>query len=185
MDGVVLAGGASRRMGVDKATLVVGGERLVDAAVAALAGVCGQVVVASGGRTIDRLEVTQVADAVPGVGPLGGIVAGLAAVTATLVAVVAVDQPAVSAAVLRALADAWDGRTPAVVPIVGGRLQPLHAVYARAAHADLQAALAAGERSPTAVLERLGCQVAGPEVWAGSDPEAAFSRDLDRPEDLS
>ncbi|MGH9361785.1 MAG: NTP transferase domain-containing protein, partial [Thermoanaerobaculia bacterium] len=44
--GVVLAGGASRRLGRDKARLAAGGETLAARAAAKLATVCGEVIAA-------------------------------------------------------------------------------------------------------------------------------------------
>lgn len=174
LTGVVLAGGQSRRMGVDKAMLVVDGQRMVDRAVESLAEVCGQVVVAAGTRTIHGLSVAQIADA--GVGPLGGIVAGLRAAPTALVAVVAVDMPTIDTALLLRLAQEWDGES-AVVPVTGDRLQPLHAVYSTAAASDLEALLDAGDRSPTRALQRLGCR-------AVPVADAAFATNLNRPDDL-
>ena len=82
MSGVVLAGGASRRMGRDKALMELDGEPLVARAVRLLSGVCSDVAVASGdGRRLDGagLGVRQVADVVPDAGPVAGIAAGLEA----------------------------------------------------------------------------------------------------------
>ncbi len=166
-------------MGGDKATLRLHGERLVDRAVRVLQACCAQVLVASGdGQRLSSLDVPQIADAVPDAGPLGGLVAGLEAAAHDLVAVVAVDMPEADAGVLRRLADRWDGRAAAVVPRTGGRLQPLHAVWAKAAAPDLRALLDHGERSVTAAAERLGALVVDADGWG------PFARNVNRPEDL-
>ncbi len=178
MTGLVLAGGKSARMGTDKAVLRLHGERLVDRAVRVLQACCAQVLVASGdGVRLTGLAVPQIADAVPDAGPLGGLVAGLEAATYDLVAVVAVDMPDADAGVLRRLADRWDGQA-AVVPRADGRLQPLHAVWAKAAAPDLRALLDHGERSVTAAAERLGALVIDADGWG------PFAWNLNRPEDL-
>jgi molybdenum cofactor guanylyltransferase len=183
LSGLVLAGGASRRMGRDKAFVEVAGVRLLDRVLAVLDGLCDEVLVASGsGR---RLEVGrgEVADVLPGGGPLAGIVAGLEAATHPLVAVVAVDLPYASAAVLRVLADCWTGE-PAVVPVVGGRLQPLHAVWFRDAAPALRGRLAGGQRGVIAAATALGARTAGPEVWGRADPSGEFARNVNEPHDL-
>lgn len=189
LDGVVLAGGRSHRMGTDKALLTIGGERLVDRAARRLAPVCNRVVVASGERQLEDLTVPQVADEVADAGPLAGLCAGLRWVSerpgaAALCAVVAVDLPDASPAVLLALARAWQGG-PGVVPVVAGARQPLHAVYAPTTAAAFALQLAAGERSPRRVGRRLGVQEAAFEVWGEADPQARFARNLNRPEDLA
>lgn len=175
LTGVVLAGGRSTRMGQDKALLALGGRRLIDIVVGALAPVCTSVIVAVGSRVIPDLSVRQVPDGGEH-GPLGGIVSALPIATTALVAVVAVDMPAVDAGLLRTLADRWAGEV-AVVPRAGGVLQPLHAVWATQWHPALQASLLAGERSATKVLQDLSATFVDIE-------DDAFARNLNRPSDL-
>lgn len=177
--GLVLAGGKSARMGTDKAVLRLQGERLVDRAVRVLQGCCAEVLVASGdGARLAGLPVPQIADAMPEAGPLGGLVAGLETAAHDLVAVIAVDMPGADAGVLRRLAGRWDGQA-AVVPRTAGRLQPLHAVWAKAAAPDLRALLDHGERSVTAAAERLGALIVDADAWG------PFARNVNRPEDLA
>jgi molybdopterin-guanine dinucleotide biosynthesis protein A len=185
MSGVVLAGGSSRRMGRDKALVTLDGEPLVVRAVRRLSEVCSDVVVASGdGRRLGGLGLREVVDAVPGAGPLAGIAAGLEAARHGLVAVVAVDMPDASSALLALLADLWRGE-PAVVPRAGGRLEPLHAVYARQAAPALRSFLAAGRRSVKEALADLGARVVEPAEWRSADPSGAFARNLNAPGDLA
>lgn len=89
---LLLTGGASRRLGRDKATAHVGGERLVDRLVGMLPPEMPVVVV---GPRIDSLarEVAFAREDPPGSGPLAGIGAGLERVRTPLVAVLAVDMP--------------------------------------------------------------------------------------------
>lgn len=134
-DVVVLAGGRSRRMGRDKATVVVDGERLVDRVVRRMAPVVtggGRLLVAVGpdrGLSVDG--VATVAD--DGTGPMAGVRAAMSLTRGRLVAVVAVDQPDADADVLRALGRALDDAPSvgAAIPVVDGHAQYLHAVYRR------------------------------------------------------
>ncbi|MDP9022970.1 MAG: molybdenum cofactor guanylyltransferase [Actinomycetota bacterium] len=172
-------------MGQDKAWLELDGEPLVRRVASRLSRVCGRVLIASGdGQRLGTLPWDQVADAVPGRGPLAGIVAGLEAADTPLVAVAAVDQPFASPEVLVALATLWRGEA-AVVPLVDGRVQPFSGVYATHASASLGRVLASGTRSVTHALSAVGARIAGSDVWAGADPDGAFAVDLDRPADLA
>lgn len=155
LTGLVLAGGRSRRMGADKALIDVDGRPLVAHVARRLSTVCTTVLVAPGRRRIAGIPWRQVDDRVPSQGPLGGILGGLAVAATPLVAVTAVDMPELRPAVFVALAERWGGE-PAVVPLVDGRLQPLHAIYARTALQPLAAMFDAGERSITRALVRLG-----------------------------
>jgi molybdopterin-guanine dinucleotide biosynthesis protein A len=175
-------------MGTDKATLVFQGRPLAAAVLEVLRGMTGDVVVASGdGGRLGWLEaegVQQVADAIPDAGPLSGLVAGLECARTPLVAVLAVDMPFASAAVLRLLARLWDGHD-ALVPVTDAGLEPLHAVYAAAAAPLLRAELERGERSLRRALSALALRRVGPEEWRDAEPTGRFARNLNRPEDLS
>lgn len=178
MTGLVLAGGGSRRMGSDKALLDIDGRPLVCRVAERLATMCVAVLVASGGRHLDDLPWTQIDDRAPGAGPFGAILGGLAAASTDLVAVVAVDMPHADAALLRTLADRWTGQA-AVVPVVNGRPQPLHAVYAVSALPRLAVLFDGGERSVTRALRLTDAAfhaVAGPDRWA---------RNLNTPDDVT
>lgn len=184
LSGLVLAGGRSRRLGIDKALLVADGLRLVDRAVAVLTEICDDVMVAPGPRRpLPILGTRQVADAVADTGPLGGLVGGLEAAAHELVAVLAVDHPNADPAVLSALAAAWDGED-VVVPEVDGRLQPLHAVWARASAPRLRARLEGSDLSLHGALALLDVRVAGRHVWGRADADGSFSRNLNDPGDL-
>jgi molybdopterin-guanine dinucleotide biosynthesis protein A len=127
----ILAGGASTRMGRDKAFLEAGGETLL----ARLAGLgrglgLGLLVVGRdrpAGWTAD--DVRFVPDEQPGQGPLGGVAAALACAPA--IVAVACDMPALDAPALRWLLD-----QAAAHPLVDGLatvtpagLEPLFSVY--------------------------------------------------------
>src|SRR5512132_1509817 len=113
----VLAGGASRRMGRDKATLAVGGVELASLALAAAARVADPVVlVAPEGHPARRLAAAPVTD--PGEGPLAALAAALAALDADHVLVLAGDHPGLRVELLAHLAalageaEAVPGRRP-------------------------------------------------------------------------
>jgi molybdopterin-guanine dinucleotide biosynthesis protein A len=181
LSGVLLAGGHSTRMGMDKALLEIDGEPLARRAAGLLVGLCDDVVVASGEeRRLSWLGLPQVPDIVAGAGPLGGIVAGLRVARHPLVAVLAVDMPAASAAVLRLLAAAWRGE-PAVVPKTAHGLEPLHAVYAASAADALSASLRSGQRSMQAILTRLGARVVESPGWQADAERGGFASNLNTP----
>ncbi len=91
-DAVVLAGGASRRMGGgDKTALAVGGTSLLNRVLRAVAG-AAQIIVVGQERATDA-EVRWVRENPPGGGPAAALAAGLDLVTAPLVVLLAADLP--------------------------------------------------------------------------------------------
>lgn len=183
MDAVVLAGGGSRRLGQDKATVDVGGSRQVDRVVAALRALGGQVVLA-GGADPPEVDDTITVDDEPGLaGPLAGIVAGLRTADTPLVAVVAVDVVDPSVRLLRALAlEAERTGAAGLVPIVGGRWQHLHSVLRRVVGPGLADA---DQQSARVALEELGVVGVAEDTWRAWAPEAHPEHDIDTPADLA
>src|SRR3972149_5635096 len=132
LDGIVLAGGKSRRLGVDKALLSLGGAP-PHTVVQRVSLVCPRVIVA-----VDRpgryrrlgLPARFVADASPGLGPLAGLQSGLQACITAHAFVVACDLPFLNMELLRYMAG-LPRSYQALVPRSAGRDHPLPAVYAR------------------------------------------------------
>jgi molybdopterin-guanine dinucleotide biosynthesis protein A len=181
--GLLLTGGAGRRMGRDKAELTFGRERLADRGARVLAAVCDPVLEVGPGRS--ALRATR--EDPPGSGPLAAVAAGGADLQAlghqgpTLV--LAVDMPLVTEALLAFLRD-FPG-TGTVVPFVGGRGQPLCARYSAEALRTAGELAAAGERSMRSLLTSVpDVQWAGPRMWASVADERTFT-DLDTPDDLT
>lgn len=185
MTGLLLAGGGSRRMGRDKAGIQFEGGTLASRAARKLAEVCDEVLVASGdGKRLASLGLRQVADATAERGPLGGIVAGLEAAGHPLVAVVAVDMPFASPALLRMLAALAAGQD-AVVPVTRQGPQPLHAVYATDAATAFRASFEAGRLSVRDALGLVRTRFVAPREWRAADPSGRFAENLNTPEDLN
>lgn len=126
MIGVVLAGGASSRMGRPKSTVEVAGWPMGELVARALSAVCEDVVAAGG--PAGGLEVIPDFDGFDNVGPLVGIAAVLDQLGAPIIAV-AVDQPWVRVETLQELAARCDDRP--VVPMDGGSRQVTCAAYPR------------------------------------------------------
>ncbi len=192
--GVVLCGGASRRMGADKGSLRLGDSELLDRVIGALDGVCDEVVLACGTeeRYADR-GLRLVMDKEGGRGPLEGIAASLESTGAEWLIVLACDLSRVvsevpAALLARARAEDLDG---CLLESVRGR-EPLLAVYRRTALGPMQRALAEGMRRADSFhgLERddgTPLRIAGlPEAdLPEAIREAGVSRNLNTPLDLA
>jgi molybdopterin-guanine dinucleotide biosynthesis protein A len=146
LSGLILAGGRSSRMGRDKAALTLpDGTTLLERQAALLRAVGATEIFASVRRERNyRLkEIKLVHDALPDAGPMAGLVAGLRATPSGLVAVLAVDMPAVQESHLRQLL-ALASPERGVVPVADGQCEPLAAIYPSALAASAEAALTGG-----------------------------------------
>ncbi|NUO95166.1 MAG: molybdenum cofactor guanylyltransferase [Gemmatimonadaceae bacterium] len=165
--GVLLAGGAARRLGGHPKGLArLGGVRIADLALAALRGATtSQLVVANDPRAAAWFPGLRiVADEVRDVGPLAGLATALTAAAGASVLVVAWDMPYVTAELLAELRRRGERGASAVVPVHGAARQPepLCAWYGPEALAPCLALLERGERRAAAMLETLpGAEVLG------------------------
>lgn len=144
--GAVLAGGASLRMGRDKATLLVDGEPLWRRQVRVLreAGADSTALVRSPGQPALDSTMPPLRDTVLNAGPLAGLHAALSAEGAPLVAVLAVDMPRIDAAWFRWLLESCAENRGAVAHHASGT-EPLAAFYPRAALPQIVRQLARGD----------------------------------------
>ncbi len=123
--GVVLAGGTAARMdGVDKSSVELHGRSLLEHAVDAFLDADEVVVVGPESVPTSR-PVTFVCEDPPRGGPVAGLLTGVDALLRRprLVGVLAVDMPRVTAATMRRLRDAADGRDGAFLVDGDGRRQ--------------------------------------------------------------
>jgi len=102
---IILAGGASRRMGEDKALQMWGERRAIDHVAALARSVGARPVITAGGGDYG---LPRVSEPVPESGPVAGVLAGVAGLSgaAERVLILAVDAPTIRAADLQPLLDA-------------------------------------------------------------------------------
>jgi molybdenum cofactor guanylyltransferase len=135
LSAVILAGGASSRMGRDKAWIEVDSQSLITRALGTVRSLDITEIFVSGRRDTDysALQCTVLLDGEPGLGPLAGIERSLDATQNSLLLVLAVDLPGMNAGFLAKLVAQCDGQT-GVIPELSGQLEPLAAIYPKACH---------------------------------------------------
>jgi len=186
---LVLAGGQSRRMGRDKARLVVQGEPLILRVVRRVKQVADEVLVVS--RWPHEYAFTGVAcvpDVLPGQGPLAGIWSGALVAAGRYIAPVACDMPFVNPDLLQAMVEVLQARPhlEGVLPVEGERAHPLHGVYRRQTFVRAGArALRRGKRAIQAALDQMRLEVWSESQWETWEPAGRAFWNLNTPEDLA
>jgi molybdopterin-guanine dinucleotide biosynthesis protein A len=179
---LILAGGDSRRMGQDKAALVLDGRSLLEHVTATMQQVFPKVIV-SVRQPRDDVALSQVCDEVATSGPLAGLAAGLAQADTSWVFAVACDMPFMTRNVVAQLATCRDGYQ-AVVPMVSGHPQPLAAFYGTSTLKKMRACLTGGDKSLRGMLQKLDvCYVNETELRV-CDPQLRSFFDLDTPQNF-
>ena len=159
VEGFILVGGQSSRMGRDKSQLVFGTQSGVEHIAAALGSLTSRVRLV-GARSRDKSGLQNIPDTLEHWGALGGIHAALAECESEWAAIAACDLPLVTAELFTRL---WqftlpeEGPFDAIVPIQPDeRPQPLCAIYRRASCSAIVSQLIAdNEHKPRALLAKV------------------------------
>ena len=127
--GVILAGGASSRMGTDKAFVQFRSQYMIERALELMRPCCDELLISGPLQRLAHLGPEVVPDVFPNCGPLGGLHAALGRALHPTVLVVPCDMPNLNTDMLVRLLAASPGHD-AVVPMhPSGKVQPLVAVY--------------------------------------------------------
>jgi molybdopterin-guanine dinucleotide biosynthesis protein A len=149
--GVILAGGQNRRMnGRCKALLPFKGKTILERQISEMERVCEEIILVTNQpeqfKSYLSSKLQVIGDRIPGKGPLSGMHAAFHLATGEECWVVSCDLPFASGKVAQFLSDLRrESDADAVVPVVDGRIHPLHAVYHRRSLAILSDCLLRGE----------------------------------------
>ena len=189
---IILAGGESRRMGVNKALLRLapGGPALIEQVVAATAPLGPPLLVTNTPEQYAFLNLPMVPDARPGTGALGGLYSGLRASTAPFNLAVACDMPFLRPALLRYLADQprdYDVLIPrwSEPGTPRPQLETLHAIYSRACLPAIERHLDAGDLRVVSFFRDVAVRYVEEVELREVDPTLHSFRNLNTPEELA
>lgn len=179
--GLLLSGGASRRMGFDKASIRVDGQPAAVRTATLLASVADPVWEVGP----SHCHLPHVLEDPPGSGPVGAVAAGWKALTAAghggPVLVLACDLPLMTTGLLGWLAEEPTEST--VIPVVEGRAQPLCARWSAADLHRLVELFDCGYRAFKTMYDTLDITFVDDRGWRAAASPRTFT-DTDAPEDL-
>ena len=146
---IIMAGGDSSRMGIDKSMLPIKGKPLIKTICEQLRGSFDEIFISA--NEVDKfafLGFEVVPDKVPEQGPLMGIASALEVSANELNFVVACDIPKINmACVNRMLNEAIESQADIVIPAIGEeKYEPLFAIYRKTALESINKALSSGKR---------------------------------------
>jgi molybdenum cofactor guanylyltransferase len=181
---VLLAGGESRRMGEDKASILFCGKPLWQIQLDLLRSLGpAEILVSARTDPVWRpADVQFVPDDPPSRGPLSGLAASLARMRTNHLLAIAIDMPFMTEKYLKFLCGHTE-RGRGVLPKIDDRAEPLAAIYPREAEVDLRSALSGADFSLQTLASRL-ITAAKFQVIPVTEGERKLFWNLNEPADL-
>jgi molybdenum cofactor guanylyltransferase len=184
LSAVLLAGGESRRMGRDKATIVFRGRPLWQRQLQVLRDLGPEKVFVSARKAPSWLpfDTELLLDELPFRGPLSGLTRAFVSIQTSHLAILAVDMPFMTTKQMEVL---WSLAKPGcgVLPMIGDRAEPLAAIFPQGADRDSFAALA-GDNFSLQRLSRGLVQEGKLRIFQVSQSETELYRSVNEPGDL-
>ncbi len=139
--GVVLAGGKSSRFGQDKGLYPYNGKPMVLHALEILAPVCSKLMISTNDPlSYEGFGYECIEDLSPNAGPLAGIQSALAHAPTEVVAIISCDTPHIPSALYSRLIQSIRNYD-IVMPVHGGFIETMTAVYAKKCLPGIEAAI--------------------------------------------
>ncbi|MEQ8674247.1 MAG: molybdenum cofactor guanylyltransferase [Aggregatilineales bacterium] len=183
---VVLAGGESRRMGENKAFVMLGDKPLITHTLARLSQLdtAETLIITRNPSQYTHLEARIIQDEGTGRGPLNGICSAIKHCNTEYIFVVACDMPFINAGWVRWLY-AQRSNYDAVVPHFDGYPQSLHALYQRRCSEPFAAQISLNNYRMEHALEKINMHFIYDAPPRANDHHSETFFNVNTPEDLS
>ncbi len=182
--GIVLAGGKSSRFGSNKALIEVNGVRLIERVINIMASVFQRVIlITNTPQEYAYLQLPMHEDLIKGLGPLGGILTGLEAMSDEAGFFMACDMPFLNIELVRHIVEARDD-FDAVVPRMGWKIEALHALFTKRCVPGIRALIDSGEYQIIKIFPKIRVRYVDEEEIRAFDPQLRSFFNVNRPEEL-
>jgi molybdopterin-guanine dinucleotide biosynthesis protein A len=181
---VILAGGRSKRLGVNKAFVQIGGQALIERVISRLRELSDDlIIVANEPGLFQGLGARVTGDVFPGKASLGGIYSGLLVARHDYALVVGCDMPFLSRGLLRYMILVAPGYD-AIVPFYDNYLEPLHTIYHKTSLEVMREMLEADRLRISELFGRQHIRQVTVEEIASFDPQRLSFFNINTPQDL-
>jgi len=177
-----LAGGQSKRMGREKASLLWKGKRLVDYALETLSPLCNELFISSNNPKLVVNELEILPDRYRDIGPIAGIEAGLAKAANEICVVVSCDTPLLPTLMFQHMLEKHHDYDISLAAHDGVN-EPMIGIYSKRVYPVIRKAIESGENKPPAIIRMNRWQEINIHPGLNFFSRNMF-KNLNRPEDL-
>lgn len=179
--GIILAGGRSRRMGVDKGLIEWMGKPMISYAIELLMPLCSRILISTSNPAYNSFGYPMVADIYPDKGPMGGLASCLEQSTTRVNICMPCDLPNMQRTIFDQLLKSCDG-TQCVVPLTP-QPEPLCAVYPSSVLSVMQQLIQEETYRMTEIFKRFPVKYIPSEAFEKGFEQAWFLN-VNTPDDL-
>jgi molybdopterin-guanine dinucleotide biosynthesis protein A len=182
--GVILAGGKSSRFGSNKAFAEFKGSPLIERVADRLRSIFERIIIITNSpHEFSYLKLPIYEDPIKGLGPIGGIYAGLEAMEDETGFFVACDMPFINEKLIRHIV-AVSNDFDAVVPKVGWKIEPLHALYKKSCLPAIMKLIESGLYQTIKSFNSISVRYVAEAEIRKFDPELQSFMNVNRPDEL-
>jgi len=154
---IILAGGASSRMGREKCSILLGNKSLLDRTIDLLGMFSDEILISSNTLVSPYNNIPVYPDEEKGLGPLGGLNSTLKKISREAAFILPCDTPLIPSEIIAYLLKAYEGR-PTVLS-VNDRMQPLCGIYPADMSRLIANSVEAGHLKLQSLIEEAGGKV--------------------------
>ena len=130
VNGYILAGGKSSRMGTDKGLLLFNGKPIIQQVIEQLRPALNKMVIVSNNPEYEKLGLEVIGDLIKDIGPAGGIHAALSHTHSRKIFIVSCDMPFVTTEAVKYIVQSAS-YSQITLPLYQRKLEPLFGVYSK------------------------------------------------------
>ena len=184
VSGVILVGGKSSRYGSNKALAKINGVPLIERVIGVMGRVFENLILIT--NTPDEyahLGLPMHEDIIKGLGPIGGLYTGLAAIPDDAGFFVACDMPILNHDLIHYMVKER-GRSDAVVPRIRGMMESLHALYGKGCLSSVKRLIDSQVYQIIRIFNEVSVRYIEEEEIRRFDPELRCFININKPEEL-
>lgn len=193
VSGVILAGGQSTRMGIDKATIKINALLLIEYPLKILNGLFEEILVVTNERLLETLgsslslyeNLKVIRDIYPNHGALGGIYTALFHSETPYIFVTACDMPFLNEAFIRYMLRFIGNSHDVIVPESKGGLETLHAIYSKNTTHLIKQNILRNENKIKEFFPFVNVSYIPSKMIKIFDPEEKMFKNINTPQELS
>ncbi len=184
VSGVILAGGKSRRYGINKAFVKTDGIALIERVIMVLRSLFQHLILVT--NTPDEyayLKLPMHEDLIKGLGPMGGVFTGLSVIPNDAGFFVACDMPFLNHNLIRYMAKN-KGSFDVVVPRICGMMESLHALYDKRCLPAIKRLINSKEYQIIRIFQEVSVRYIDEDEIRGFDPKLRSIINVNTPQEL-